>query len=148
SARAVPWRMPRYLSLLLLLVAACSAPAQAPPSATWDARRFDELKLRYMMALDERPADETAVPLEMERTLSGEVDEVLRARAAGTLRAEEARGRAGLVLIYDALLLQRNSAHAMRGKIDRASLPADATARRQRAVELLELARTLRPTDG
>src|SRR5262245_44831836 len=122
--------MPRYPVLILLLVAACAAPAQAPPSARWDARRFDELKLRYMMALDDRADDETAVSLEMERTLAREVDEVLRAHAAGTLRTEEDRGGAGLVLIYDALLLQRNSAHAMRGRIDRAALPGDATVRR------------------
>ena len=101
-----------------------------------------------MMALDDRPADETAASVQMERALAREVDEVLRAHAAGTLRTEEDRARAGLVLVYDALLLQRNSAHAMRGKIDPGALPGDATARRLRGVQLLELARTLRPEDG
>ena len=47
--------------------------------------------------------------------------------------------------IYDALLLQRNLAHAMRGRIDRLALLGDAGARRQRAVTLLERARALRP---
>lgn len=101
-----------------------------------------------MSALDDRPADETAVAVDMERRLGHEVDAVLRAQAAGTLATDDERGQAGLVLIYDALLLQRNSAHAMRGKIDRAALSGDATARRHRAVELLEQAKALRPEDG
>ena len=136
------------LFLLTVFIASCSAPTPSPRSATWDGRRFDELKPRYMKALDDRPADETAVSLQMERELAREVDEVLRAHAAETLRTKEDRAHAGLVLVYDALFLQRNMAHAMRGKIDRAALPGDATARRQRGVQLLELARTLRPEDG
>jgi hypothetical protein len=126
-----------------------SASAPQPASATsWDARRFEELKLRYMAALDDRPVDETAASVDMERRLGQEVDAVLRAQAAGTLTTDEECGQAGLVLIYDALLLQRNSAHAMHGKIERAALRGDTTARRQRAVALLEQAKVLRPGDG
>ena len=101
-----------------------------------------------MAALDDRPADETTTAVEMERALGAEVDAVMAAHAAGTLDTEELRARAGLVLIYDALLLQRNYAHVLRGKIDRAALAGDAAARRGRAVELLELAKALRPHDG
>jgi len=144
------------LTLSLAALVACSEPTRPlsagdrppTPSAPWDPRRFDDLKLRYMSALDDRPADETTVAVDMERRLGHEVDAVRRAQAAGTLRTDDEREQAGLVLIYDALLLQRNLAHALRGKIDRAALSGDATARRQRAVELLEQAKVLRPHDG
>src|SRR5262245_60956442 len=137
-------RATRFAALTLSLAAlvACSAPAR-PPSASalpsagataWEAQRFEDLKLRYMSALDDRLADETAVAVDMERRLGHEVDAVRHAQAAGTLRTDEERGQAGLVLIYEALLLQRNLAqrnlaHAMRGKIDWAALSGDATAR-------------------
>ena len=101
-----------------------------------------------MAGLDDRPDDETAVSIAMERALGAEVDTVMEAHATGGLATEDVRARAGLVLVYEALLLQRNSAHVLRGKIDRAALPGDTTTRRRRAVELLELARTLRPQDG
>jgi hypothetical protein len=132
----------------LVFMAACGAPVRqaAPPS--WDGRRFDDLKWRYMVALDDRPTDETAASLQMENALGKEVDDVLRAYAAGALTTEAERADAGLVLVYDALLLQRNLAHAMSGKIDRQALSGDATSRRRRAVELLERAKTLRPADG
>ena len=133
----------------LVLVAACGRPVrQAAPAASWDGHLFDDLKWCYMVALDDRPADETAASLRMEEALGKEVEAVLAAHAAGALRTEAERADAGLVLVYDALLLQRNLAHATRGKIDRQALPGDATSRRRRAVELLELATTLRPADG
>src|SRR5262245_23252268 len=133
GARAI-----RFTALTLALGAlvACSAPTRPPdasapppaPATAWDPRRFEALRLRYMSALDDRPADEAAVAVDMERRLGHEVDAVRRAQAAGTLRTDDEREQAGLVLIYDALLLQRNLAHALRGKIDRAALSGDATA--------------------
>src|SRR5262245_26184739 len=136
--------LPALIALSLLI--ACTA-SRKPSSGAWDGRRFDELKLQYMAALDDRPADETAVSLEIERVLGAEVDAALKAHASGALATDDVRAQAGLVLVYDALLLQRNSAHALRGKIDRAALPGNTEARRHRAVELLDLARTLRPED-
>jgi hypothetical protein len=136
------------IAWLALVVTACAAAGTASRPQSWDGARFESLKLPYMAALDDRPVDETAVALQIEQALGHEVDEVLRAHAAGGLRTDEARGQAGLVLIYDALLLQRNWAHAQRGKIDPAKLAGDGAARRSRAIALLELAGSLRPQDG
>ncbi len=98
--------------------------SQTVSVSTWDGQQFEDLKLPYMAALDDRPYDETAVSIAIERALGAEVDTVMDAHATGTLATENVRARAGLVLIYNALLLQRNSAHVLRGKIDRAALPA------------------------
>lgn len=143
--RPTKWRTRLFLFLVL---AACASPDRlAPPAASWDGRRFDELRPRYMQALDDRPDDETAVSVEMEETLRVETDAALRAAAAGALKTDDERARAGLVLVYEALLLQRNLQHAALGKIDPRALRGDATARRQRAVELLRRAQALRPRD-
>jgi len=132
-----------------LLPAACTTQPDRPkPAATWDGRSFEDMKLRYMAALDDRAADETAVSVQMEQALRREVEEVLRAEPAGGPGAEEERGQAGLVMVYESLLIQRNTAHAARGKIDPKALDGDAVTRQERAVALLELAGRLRPRDG
>ena len=68
------------LTLSLVALAACGAPTSppsagappSPPATAWDARGFEDLKLRYMSALDDRPADETAAAVDMERRLGHE----------------------------------------------------------------------------
>lgn len=140
------WRTRLFLFLAL---AACGSPHRlaAPPAVSWDGRRFDELKPRYMQALDDRPDDETAASVEMEKTLRVETDGALRAADAGALKTDDERARAGLVLVYEALLLQRNVQHAAMGKIDPRAIEGDANARRRRALELLRRAQALRPQD-
>jgi hypothetical protein len=112
-------------ALLALGVIACGSPPAKAPVETWTG--FADLKPRYMSVL----ADDTPSALEMERTLDAEREKAERAGA---------REELGLVLVYEALLLQRNNAHQLGGGND--------AARRARAVEFLKRARELRPNDG
>jgi hypothetical protein len=131
---------------VVVALAACGTLRVASPSP-WDGRGFEELKPHYMQALDDRADDETAISVEMEHRLRTETDHAMRAVDTGALTTDAARAEAGLVLVYESLLLQRNFAHAARGKIDQRAIEGNASVRGQRAVALLRRAQALRPDD-
>jgi hypothetical protein len=136
---------------IALCALGCSSP-RATPDANWDPRRFEELRARYMEALDDRAPDELQIALALERDLAGDVEAVQKKIAAGTL-ADGEKGAAGLVFIYDALLISRDTQHVEQGRIEakrfyHGDALAEGRARREQVVTLLAAAQKLRPGDG
>jgi hypothetical protein len=144
--------------LLPSWLASCAgAPSTTSNAATHvlDADEIEQLSARYMVALDDRGADLTASAAQMEEELRPLVDDAWAASERNLDDGE--RGRAGLVLVYGALFLQRDLMHVKDGTVDAARLFAvhrysdvdarEVHARRVRAVTLLERAAKLRPFD-
>ena len=149
--------MPAYA--LLLAMAAALAPS--PASAADSADPFTAIQAKYFSLLNMRASAKrlAAIP-----AFSAKLTALALAQRAKFASPEagtpEERQRAGLILIYDALLTMSNSIGVSQGSLKLAALrqahafgpasgddKAEMTARAQHAIDDLELAFKLRPDD-
>lgn len=145
----------------VLAIAAAVALAASPASAADTSDPFTTLQTRYFSMLNMRASAKrlAAIPAFSAKLTALALAE--RAKfASGEGGTPEARERAGLILIYDALLTTSDSIGAAQGSLRLADLrkahrfgpasgddKAEMTARAQHAIDDLEFAFKLRPDD-